>query len=75
MYFPKEEIRIRHDDAEMLTVYCGAQEVAWAQWSNLYKLWRVLILRDKHLYHLKNIDEIISICCDEIGVDNKTETN
>jgi hypothetical protein len=56
------------NETEFDVIYQG-KPVAWCQWSHKYELWRCLMLSDKHLYHLMNLDEIKRVISDELAVD------
>jgi hemolysin-activating ACP:hemolysin acyltransferase len=64
---PEIEIIFRNETE--FDVYHDGKPVAWCQWSFKYELWRCLMLSDKHLYHLTNMDEIKRIISDELAVD------
>lgn len=65
----KREFRAVYDDQHIFTVYWGAKQIAWSQWSPLYSLWRVLICDTGQLHHVAEQKEVFDICAAWIGFD------
>jgi hypothetical protein len=63
------KLRVNQTSEFVFTVHCDGQDVAWCQWSPVWKMWRVLMLTDNRVHHLADLKSIFSLCADEIGVD------
>ena len=63
------EFKVVYEDPQMFTVHWCGKKLAWAQWSPLYELWRVLICDTGQLHHVKDQKEAFDVCAAWIGID------
>ena len=54
---------------QIITVYWDNERVAWAQWSPLYQLWRVLICDTGQLHHVETEEKAYDVVKAYLGVD------
>jgi hypothetical protein len=53
------KLRARYSSDKVFTVFNGDYKLAWVQWSELYKLWRVVICDTGDLHMVPTVELVM----------------